>query len=109
MRDPFLDDERRRDVDYYRPTPLAVCKHADPSAGHAAAQGEADPKPMHEIQTALTPLDRTQLDALLAYWDAANYLTAAQIYLRDNPLLREPLRAEHIKPRLLGHWGTSPG
>jgi xylulose-5-phosphate/fructose-6-phosphate phosphoketolase len=44
-----------------------------------------------------------------AYWRAANYLTVGQIYLQDNPLLREPLRAEHIKPRLLGHWGTSPG
>jgi xylulose-5-phosphate/fructose-6-phosphate phosphoketolase len=43
------------------------------------------------------------------YWDAANYLTVAQIYLAENALLREPLRAEHIKPRLLGHWGTSPG
>ena len=43
------------------------------------------------------------------WWQAANYLTVAQIYLRDNPLLREPLRREHIKPRLLGHWGTSPG
>ena len=43
------------------------------------------------------------------YWHAANYLTVAQIYLQDNPLLREPLRPEHIKPRLLGHWGTSPG
>jgi xylulose-5-phosphate/fructose-6-phosphate phosphoketolase len=43
------------------------------------------------------------------YWHAANYLTVAQIYLLDNPLLREPLRPEHIKPRLLGHWGTSPG
>jgi len=55
------------------------------------------------------PLDGAALDDMLAYWDAANYLTVAQIYLRDNPLLREPLRAEHIKPRLLGHWGTSPG
>jgi xylulose-5-phosphate/fructose-6-phosphate phosphoketolase len=54
-------------------------------------------------------LDDAQLDGLLAYWDAANYLTVAQIYLRDNALLRVPLRAEHIKPRLLGHWGTSPG
>ncbi|WP_190855533.1 phosphoketolase [Actinomadura sp. RB99] len=44
-----------------------------------------------------------------AYWRAANYLSAGQIYLLDNPLLREPLRPEHIKPRLLGHWGTSPG
>ncbi|HEX4344892.1 MAG TPA: phosphoketolase family protein [Solirubrobacteraceae bacterium] len=55
------------------------------------------------------PLDDAELDGLLAYWEAANYLTVAQIYLRENPLLREPLRAEHIKPRLLGHWGTSPG
>jgi xylulose-5-phosphate/fructose-6-phosphate phosphoketolase len=43
------------------------------------------------------------------YWCAANYLTIGQIYLRENPLLREPLKPEHIKPRLLGHWGTSPG
>lgn len=53
--------------------------------------------------------DDTELDALLAYWEAANFLTVGQIYLRANPLLREPLRPEHIKPRLLGHWGTSPG
>jgi xylulose-5-phosphate/fructose-6-phosphate phosphoketolase len=44
-----------------------------------------------------------------AYWRAANYVSAGQIYLYDNPLLREPLRPEHIKPRLLGHWGTTPG
>jgi xylulose-5-phosphate/fructose-6-phosphate phosphoketolase len=50
-----------------------------------------------------------QFEAMDAYWRAANYLTVGQIYLQDNPLLREPLRAEHIKPRLLGHWGTSPG
>ncbi|EAR51110.1 putative phosphoketolase [Oceanicola granulosus HTCC2516] len=50
--------------------------------------------------------DLTQVDA---WWRAANYLSAAQIYLLDNPLLQEPLRADHIKPRLLGHWGTSPG
>ncbi|HEX4416243.1 MAG TPA: phosphoketolase family protein, partial [Kofleriaceae bacterium] len=50
-----------------------------------------------------------ELVALDAYWQAANYLTVGQIYLRSNALLREPLRPEHIKPRLLGHWGTSPG
>jgi xylulose-5-phosphate/fructose-6-phosphate phosphoketolase len=50
-----------------------------------------------------------ELEAIDAYFRAANYLTVGQIYLQDNPLLREPLRAEHIKPRLLGHWGTSPG
>jgi xylulose-5-phosphate/fructose-6-phosphate phosphoketolase len=50
-----------------------------------------------------------ELERLIAWWEAANFLTVGQIYLRDNPLLREPLRPEHIKPRLLGHWGTSPG
>ena len=44
-----------------------------------------------------------------AYWRAANYLSVGQIYLLDNPLLKEPLKREHIKPRLLGHWGTTPG
>jgi xylulose-5-phosphate/fructose-6-phosphate phosphoketolase len=43
------------------------------------------------------------------YWSAANYLTIGQVFLQENPLLREPLRPEHIKRRLLGHWGTSPG
>jgi xylulose-5-phosphate/fructose-6-phosphate phosphoketolase len=49
------------------------------------------------------------LASLDAYWRAANYLSVGQIYLLDNPLLREPLRIEHVKPRLLGHWGTTPG
>ncbi|BCH21978.1 putative phosphoketolase [Mesorhizobium sp. L-8-10] len=55
------------------------------------------------------PLSETELEQIDAYWRAANYLTVGQIYLLDNPLLREPLRLEHVKPRLLGHWGTSPG
>ena len=55
------------------------------------------------------PISDTELNLIDAYWRAANYLTVGQIYLRDNPLLREPLRVEHVKPRLLGHWGTSPG
>src|SRR3982750_3586041 len=50
-----------------------------------------------------------ELKALHAYWRAANYLSVGQIYLFDNPLLREPLSLKHIKPRLLGHWGTTPG
>ena len=49
------------------------------------------------------------LELIDAYWRAANYLSVGQIYLLDNPLLREPLLAEHVKPRLLGHWGTTPG
>jgi xylulose-5-phosphate/fructose-6-phosphate phosphoketolase len=55
------------------------------------------------------PIRREDLDLLDAYWRAANYLSVGQIYLLDNPLLREPLRPEHVKPRLLGHWGTTPG
>ena len=50
-----------------------------------------------------------ELTAIDAYWRAANYLSVGQIYLLDNPLLRQPLTLEHIKPRLLGHWGTVPG
>ncbi|RWA75402.1 MAG: phosphoketolase family protein [Mesorhizobium sp.] len=56
-----------------------------------------------------SPLSEEELQQIDAYWRAANYLTVGQIYLLDNPLLREPLRLEHVKPRLLGHWGTSPG
>ncbi|MBB4930221.1 xylulose-5-phosphate/fructose-6-phosphate phosphoketolase [Lipingzhangella halophila] len=54
-------------------------------------------------------LDPADLDRIDRYWRAANYLSVGQIFLVDNPLLREPLRPEHIKPRLLGHWGTVPG
>ncbi len=55
------------------------------------------------------PLSEEELQKIHAYWRAANYLSVGQIYLYDNPLLEEPLRTEHIKPRLLGHWGTTPG
>jgi xylulose-5-phosphate/fructose-6-phosphate phosphoketolase len=55
------------------------------------------------------PATDQDLERLDAYWRAANYLSVGQIYLMDNPLLREPLRMEHVKPRLLGHWGTTPG
>jgi xylulose-5-phosphate/fructose-6-phosphate phosphoketolase len=55
------------------------------------------------------PLSAALLDRMQRYWSAANYLTIGQIYLQDNPLLREALTSAHIKPRLLGHWGTSPG
>lgn len=54
-------------------------------------------------------LSKEQLNALNSYWRAANYLSVGQIYLYDNPLLKKPLELEHIKPRLLGHWGTTPG
>ena len=54
-------------------------------------------------------LSPVELEQMHAYWRAANYLSVGQIYLLDNPLLRQPLKKEHIKPRLLGHWGTTPG
>jgi xylulose-5-phosphate/fructose-6-phosphate phosphoketolase len=55
------------------------------------------------------PLDSEELRKIHAYWRAANFLSVGQIYLYDNPLLREPLTIDHVKPRLLGHWGTTPG
>ena len=58
---------------------------------------------------AAAPLAAEELAHIDAWWRAANYLAVGQIYLLANPLLREPLRSEHVKPRLLGHWGTTPG
>src|SRR3954447_463384 len=58
---------------------------------------------------AAATLDDRELERIDAYWRAANYLAVGQIYLLDNPLLRRPLQPEDIKPRLLGHWGTTPG
>jgi xylulose-5-phosphate/fructose-6-phosphate phosphoketolase len=55
------------------------------------------------------PLSASELESLQLWWRAANYLSVGQIYLLSNPLLREPLRPDHVKPRLLGHWGTTPG
>ena len=55
------------------------------------------------------PLSSVELELIDGYWRAANFLSVGQIYLLDNPLLRVPLTAEHVKPRLLGHWGTTPG
>lgn len=60
-------------------------------------------------QVADHPLAKDVLEKMHAYWRASNYLSVGQIYLYDNPLLKVPLRREHVKPRLLGHWGTTPG
>jgi xylulose-5-phosphate/fructose-6-phosphate phosphoketolase len=60
-------------------------------------------------ETHAGPLSGAELKRIHAWWRAANFLAAGQIYLLDNPLLREPLSLEHVKPRLLGHWGTTPG
>ena len=62
-----------------------------------------------ETKPADSPLSADLLEKMNAYWRAANYLSVGQIYLYDNPLLRKPLELEHLKPRLLGHWGTTPG
>jgi xylulose-5-phosphate/fructose-6-phosphate phosphoketolase len=76
----------------------------------SSAVSRADAGQAIDVQeAAVGPLAPALLDRMQRYWHAANYLTIAQIYLLDNPLLREPLRQEQIKPRLLGHWGTSPG
>ncbi len=69
----------------------------------AASAGSATPHESNE------PLSTEELRKMHAYWRAANYLSVGQIYLYANPLLHEPLEIEHIKPRLLGHWGTTPG
>jgi xylulose-5-phosphate/fructose-6-phosphate phosphoketolase len=78
----------------------------DPAISSAVQASEAPPPQTGPLDG---PLAADELDRLQRYWRAANYLTVGQIYLQDNPLLREPLRPEQIKPRLLGHWGTSPG
>src|SRR6187200_566073 len=62
-----------------------------------------------ETRVANAPLSADELRLIDAWWRAANYLSVGQIYLLDNPLLREPLTVAHVKPRLLGHWGTTPG
>ena len=77
---------------------------AAPAAGAAAAI--AEPEAQESRAHAHHDQDFTLLDAR---WRAANYLSVGQIYLCENPLLREPLELKHIKPRLLGHWGTTPG
>ncbi len=71
-------------------------------ATHTAADPHASTQPS-------ASLPAQELRKIDAYWRAANYLSVGQIYLYDNPLLQEPLKIEHIKPRLLGHWGTTPG
>ncbi|MDQ2883062.1 MAG: phosphoketolase family protein [Actinomycetota bacterium] len=80
-------------------TSTAVAPHR---AGSSGATGADEP-------SGSGPLSARELRLIDGYWRAANYLSVGQIYLLDNPLLREPLRAEHVKPRLLGHWGTTPG
>src|SRR6202158_642995 len=72
-------------------------------AGPLSAEGIA------RSTVAGAPLDADELKRIDAFWRACKYLALGMIYLQENPLLREPLKPEHIKSRLLGHWGTSPG
>ncbi|HEY0069752.1 MAG TPA: phosphoketolase family protein [Chloroflexia bacterium] len=74
-----------------------------------AQEGVGSDAPPAEQGPVEGPLSPELLDKMVRYWHASNYLTVGQIYLQENPLLKSPLRPEHIKPRLLGHWGTSPG
>ncbi|MFI9414457.1 phosphoketolase [Nocardia gamkensis] len=82
----------------------------DTSADNVGSTGgrTVAPRP-YRLADAPGPLERDELASIDAWWRAANYLAVGQIYLMANPLLREPLRSEHIKPRLLGHFGTVPG
>ena len=81
----------------------------DPRVSSAVISKSDSPESTGSRGTAPSHRDAEVLRQLHRYWQAANYLTVAQIFLQDNPLLREPLRPDHVKPRLLGHWGTSPG
>ena len=67
------------------------------------------PQPTSKLEVKKAPLSSEQLRKTNAYWRAANYLSVGQIYLYDNPLLREPLKLSHVKPLVVGHWGTTPG
>jgi hypothetical protein len=78
----------------------------DVTLSTAVASNGERPAP---VSRPTAPLTAAMLDKMHRYWRAANYLCIGQIYLFENPLLREPLKSEQIKPRLLGHWGTSPG
>ncbi|MGW4328258.1 phosphoketolase family protein [Nocardia sp. NPDC004573] len=82
----------------------------DTSADNVGSTGgrTVAPRP-YRLADVPGPLERDELNSVDAWWRAANYLAVGQIYLMGNPLLREPLRAEHVKPRLLGHFGTVPG
>src|SRR5437763_14349962 len=68
-----------------------------------------NPETLSAVSPSHAPLSSEELRKIDAYWRAANYLSVGQIYLYKDPLLREPLKLEHIKPRLLGHWGTTAG
>src|SRR5690242_760891 len=77
--------------------------------GRPRSHARSAPRHRSRVTGRMAALSPAELQLIDAYWRAANYLSVGQIYLLDNPLLREPLAAEHVKPRLLGHFGTTPG
>src|SRR6185312_15012715 len=82
----------------------------DPHRDRLARAGDLDQAAVgHGVPKEGCFVTTVELRLIDMYWRAANYLSVGQIYLLDNPLLREPLKPQHIKPRLLGHWGTTPG
>ena len=89
------------------PGPIGGDTAADDPGG--GSSGDTVVAPPYELRQVDGPLDAEEMRLLDAFWRAANYLSVGQIYLLDNPLLREELQPEHVKPRLLGHWGTTPG
>src|SRR5262249_13248580 len=96
-----------------RPNPLVdnqpTSRQAPKGKPMTPVTTEAKRKTADGSKAAAGPLSAEELHRMDAYWRALNYLSVGQIYLLDTPLLKEALRREHIKPRLLGHWGTSPG
>lgn len=87
-------------------TPL---KMADPDLSNKSISESISCYGTARSTVAESPLSAEELRKIDAYWRACNYLAIGMIYLRENPLLREPLKPEHVKNRLLGHWGSSPG
>src|SRR6188768_1799975 len=83
-----------------------MIRHRNDPASKEIRMTRGNTMPMK--QSTSERLSQDELRKMHAYWRACNYLAVGMIYLRDNPLLREPLRAEHVKQRLLGHWGASP-
>src|SRR4029079_6304720 len=94
---PLIDRRRARNIDPSR-------RRFVPKGRGATSMA----KPKKTASTAKSPLAKAELALIDAWWTACNYLSVAMIYLQDNPLLEKPLKPEHVKQRLLGHWGASP-
>src|SRR6266487_2627868 len=103
-----MGDTKRRGA-HHRPRDVRRAKPRAAFQEKRMSETETRRAQYASAETRSGPLPADEARLINAWWRAANYLSVGQIYLLDNPLLREPLRLEHIKPRLLGHWGTTPG